>query len=281
MTDAEFFDDFVQFGAEEFKSYRGRVEDQPRPEALAIAVLRRANSSHFNTSGKLFDLNQSLTRLGSREVMRIVTRSSVNSLLDGSGQSYGLRRGQLSRSAVGGAAVAHILAKKSGTVDPELAYTCGLLRDIGKLALDVYLGGKPVPQPTAGPDDTDTPTCYLQIERERFGADHAEIGEALAIRWGLPAPIPESIARHHEPKPPESEEHSALVDIVHAADIVVLWAGLAIGTDGLEYRVATHVRDTILRGRTKVEKLISDVWDEVSTFENELNSTASATEISA
>ncbi|MEQ9616853.1 MAG: HDOD domain-containing protein [Phycisphaerales bacterium] len=241
-----------------------------RDEALAAVVLRCANSAFYKSGGSVFDLNQSIVRLGASELMRLVTRTGVSNLLESGGRSYGLRRGHLSRSAVGGAVIARTLASEAGGVDPELAYTCALLRDVGKLVIDLHCDAEGID--TGDPDESENEdVCFLGIEKERFGFDHTEVGSALTAHWGLPEPIPASVAYHHSPPEPGAEDHAPLFDIVHAADIVTLWAGLAIGRDGLAYRISTHVRDGMLRNRERIERLISEAWDAASRFEQEQN----------
>jgi len=243
-----------------------------KDEALAAVVLRSANSAFYNTGGATFDLNQSLVRLGSKELIRLVTRSSMHAVFENAGQSYGLRRGNLSLSAAGGAAVARTLASESGSVDPELAYTCSLLRDVGKLVIDHYMSSQKLPA-HAPEDSKDGEQAYLDTERERFGFDHTEAGFELIKRWRLPDPIAGAVGFHHAPPVPDSDEHSDLFDIVHASDIVVLWAGLGIGDDGLAYRIVPHVQDGLLNNRARNEQLVAEAWDASAEFDREQNET--------
>ena len=241
-----------------------------RDEALAAIVLRCANSAFFSTGGATFDLSQSLVRLGSKELMRIVTRASMQSLFENAGQSYGLRRGQLSRSAAGGAAIARTLATESGSVEPELAYTCSLLRDVGKLVIDHYMASQNLPVNDPGVSQQ-AEEEFLDVERKRFGFDHTEAGRALIEHWKLPDPVADAVGFHHCPPVPGSDEHAELFDIVHASDIVTLWAGLGIGRDGLAYRIVPHVRDGILCNRARNEQLVAEAWDAATAFDREQN----------
>jgi len=252
-----------------------------RDEALASAVLRRANSAMYNASGATFDLDQSIVRLGSKELVRIVTRCGASGLLRDAGASYGLDRGHLARGAAGGASIARTLAAFTDSVDPEMAYVCSLLRDIGKIVMDLHVGPSCHVVPVSSESTGQTRVSFLQLERERHGADHAQVGRALAERWGLPAPIPEAIAFHHEPPEPGTAAHDELHDVVHASDIITLWAGLAIGSEGLAYRISPHVRDGLLADRSRCEELISRAWDEARMFENEQYDTANTGEASA
>lgn len=59
----------------------------------------------------------------------------------------------------------------------------GLLRDIGKRAMDQLIGAEEM-QPAfvgAGPK-----VSQIELENSTFGVGHAEIGAALGEMWGLP-----------------------------------------------------------------------------------------------
>jgi putative nucleotidyltransferase with HDIG domain len=83
------------------------------------------------------------------------------------------------------------IARESGYVSPDEAYSAGLLHDIGLLWLieyaDDYL------QMLVDIPDERTLTAS---ELERFNEDHAEISSILASRCGLPAGISDAIALH-------------------------------------------------------------------------------------
>jgi HD-like signal output (HDOD) protein len=207
-------------------------------EGLSFKVLKLANSSAYGASGKSFDLSRSISRLGVRTLSRLILEESAGRLYANAGVAYGLRRRDLWRGSVGGAIAAELLAERHGG-DAGLCYTCALLRDIGKLVVDArYPEGAPGMLASASGSG-----CQPERERAVFGVDHAELGWRLAERWGLPEPIPTAIRFHHEPPPPDDARHDLLHDLVHAADAVCIWAGLAIGFDGPGRRVAPHVAE--------------------------------------
>ncbi len=222
-------------------------------EALSALVLRAANSATYGVPGREFDIQQGLARLGIRNITALILKHESSSILEKAGRAYGLRRKALSQAAIGGSAVAELLARESGFTSPELAYTCGLLRDIGKIGVDALLAARDPAHPfaTREPD-----TGFLEAEREALGHDHTQIGAALAEHWDLPARVAGAIRHHHTPPAPGTPEHDDLYDIVHAGDIACLWAGLGIGYDGLAYEVAPHVTKKHLPTRQRAEELI-------------------------
>ena len=76
------------------------------------------------------------------------------------------------------------------------AFTAGLLHDIGKLALalnfeEQYQGALKLAEKQK--------LAAFEVEAQVFGETHAETGAYLLSVWGLPLPIVEAVARHHNP----------------------------------------------------------------------------------
>lgn len=238
-------------------------------EALSFAVLRLGNSAAYGAPGRTFNLNQCIARLGAKTLSKLILEQSTRSCFGRAGKAYGLRREDLWRGAIGGAIAADLIATRHGHPDPSLCYTCGLLRDIGKLVIEEMYGGE-APELLEQASHLE---CHLERERAVFGVDHAELGAALAEHWRLPDPIPDAIRYHHEPPTPTDAKHDATFDIVHAADIVCLWAGLAIGVDGLEYRLAPHVKEGLHLSIREAETEIAMTWLRVNEIESMLEQT--------
>lgn len=220
-------------------------------EAVAASVLRRANSAAFGMRGRVAGLSDAIRRLGTRELCRIALETQTSGMLANAGRSYGLRRGALSQSALGGAVAADALARVH-RLDREVAFVAALLRDIGKLAIDAIAGPDALEKIAAAADTRP----FLAYEREAFGADHAELGALLCERWTLPTDIVHAVRGHHEPP---SNPVEPLTDIVHAADCVARWAGLGLGCDGLMYPFDAGARERLGMTRDDLEALVADV----------------------
>ena len=239
-------------------------------EALSMAILRWANSARYGRPGRVFDLGESIVRLGGKTLLKIVLQQKVANLFKDAGSAYGLQRGALWRGAVGGAIAAEETARKHSFKDWELCFLCGLLRDVGKLAMESFYGGEYTTLISAHL----TPgRSFVECERAAFGTDHAHVGAELALRWRLPARIADAIRHHHEP-PAEEPEHDQLFDIVHAADMICLWAGLAIGVDGMQYKLAPHVRKGLNLDRKEAEMDIMITWGRLRELEGIMDDTS-------
>jgi HD-like signal output (HDOD) protein len=84
-----------------------------------------------------------------------------------------------------------------GFLDRDIAYTYGVMHDIGRLALAV-LRPKEYSLPLGG--HSGTPASILKAERELFGWDHCEAGRQLVVDWKLPAEFEAIVADHHKPR---------------------------------------------------------------------------------
>ncbi len=124
------------------------------------------------------------------------------------------------------------LSKRIGT-DTSIAYTAGLVHDIGKLVigqmLDVAMREKvhQLVQTEHG--------SLLQAETSVIGCDHAEIGACLLRQWRIPEIIVEAVANHHNPALDNGPSLSA---VVHVADVVAHQTGASPGWES--FAVVAH-----------------------------------------
>ncbi len=234
--------------------------------ALTAAILRLANSALFGTPGRHFELRQSLARLGRDATRRLLLEQQVAGIVCGENAAFGLERGALWRSSLAGAIAAERLALLHAFPDPALAFIASLLRDIGKLAINVRFGNSYAA--LIAKHDTSR-RSYAEAERAALGFDHAQLGAALARSWNLPERVAAAIEFHHEP-PPSPPTHDPLFDLVHAADTLTRWAGLGVGFDGLDYRLAEHVRHRFHFDRKSAETDIALLWLDFRDAEDSL-----------
>jgi putative nucleotidyltransferase with HDIG domain len=125
----------------------------------------------------------------------------------------GLRTTELRRSwehTLATAVLADQIARACG-VFTDVAYTAGIIHDIGRLGL---LVAYPREYERIIRDAADRCLDLLDFESLQFGVHHAEAGRILAERWGLPDEFRIVAGRHHDPC--EGRELD-LLRIVHVA----------------------------------------------------------------
>lgn len=192
------------------------TEEIRKDQVISAKTLQLCNSVMFARHRKIESLEHALVMLGQQLLLKFVISASVNNFFNQAGMGYSLCKGGIYHHAVGTAAIAEKLAAITGKVEPPLAYTAGLLHDIGKVVLDQFIdAGFPLFYRELNEEEKN----FLEVEKQVLGIDHTEVGADLARNWSFPESLVETIEHHH--KPEDAQQHNALVHIVHLADLLM------------------------------------------------------------
>jgi putative nucleotidyltransferase with HDIG domain len=181
---------------------------------MATKILQLANSAFMGTSGRVSSLLQALTLIGLDNVRTLVLSVNVFSQFDGNARVAASLPCLWEHSIT-----VSKLAQQIATAENcpkallEECFTAGLLHDLGKLVLMAEFP-KECLEVYATKSDTST-----DMERERLGCTHAEVGAYLMSIWGLPLPLVHAVAYHHHPAEAAETKFSPLT-AVHAADAI-------------------------------------------------------------
>ncbi len=179
-------------------------------QALAARVLRVANSSFYGLQNRVSTIQEAVVVLGFRAVRSMVLAIGMSGLLRAD-RCPGFDAHSYQLHGVGAAIAALELATMAG-VNRDLAFTAGLLHDIGKLALAANFPTE-YGEVLAYRKSHD---CFLVVaERDLLGIDHGEVGGLLAEAWHFPSPLREAVSGHHAPA---TETADSLANLVHLAD---------------------------------------------------------------
>lgn len=225
-------------------------------QGMTARVLRMANSAFYGFPRRIATVTDATILLGFKTLRSILMAAAVNDLMNKNLDGYALENGNLWKHSQFVAYAARLLAKKAGYTRLDLAYTAGLLHDIGKIILDSYLkeSYQEVIQKV-----NDEQVSFLEVENEVFGFNHAQIGARIAKKWNLPDELVESIAFHH--KPEEAQLNRKLAALIHLADIVVLYMGVGIGIGGLMYPFSEEALQVLGLKGEDLENSISQLAD--------------------
>jgi len=183
--------------------------------ALTANVIKLCNSASFRGEESSSDLFEAVTRLGFYEVYRVVAALLGARAMSMWKTDGGLDIDEIWRHSVASAVAAGKLAGRSGESE-AVAYTTGLLHDIGKLVLASVEGAR---YASLVRQVQISGTSLSEAEREAFGVDHALVGEQLLCRWGLPPDLAKAVGFHNSP-PRTGEPLEQLTAIVQIASDV-------------------------------------------------------------
>jgi putative nucleotidyltransferase with HDIG domain len=203
--------------------------------AFTSHVLRLCNSAAYGFSRRISTVKEAVAILGFATLKSMVYLILAKSALDHAVPGYALDRGALWMNSLSCAVYAKHIAQKEKITDLELAFTGGLLRDIGKIILGDFVGesyGKIEEVAVSARLD------YLMAEDKVLSFNHCRAGKHLAERWNLPGNLVQVIQYHHHPsKMPHSLNpmDGKLVTAVHLADLFASMLGKGVGRDGMMY----------------------------------------------
>ncbi len=159
---------------------------------------------------------KSIDKNGERMLLLLVMSSCMEVSFSESVHGYSLCKVSLYHHMVGTALVAEKLARITGMAPVAIAYTAGLLHDIGKVVLDHFVAqNMPLFYRRTQEDIID----LEQAEFEILGIRHTEVGGRLARLWSIPQNLTEAILYHHQPE--KATIDPGLTNIVYLADLIV------------------------------------------------------------
>ncbi len=179
--------------------------------ALASQILRVANSAAYRAFGPCNSVTQAVVRIGAINVSALaMAMSAMASFRDLGGVGRKIRD-----HSAGTAVVARELAVSldRAALGPKV-FLAGLLHDVGKLL--VIQTGDTVYADLAARELV--PSSLHLKELSIWGFDHAMLGAHVLRSWNIPAPIPQLIAWHHQPK----GGHGSATGLAQALDLLRL-----------------------------------------------------------
>ena len=207
-------------------------------QAVTSQMLRICNSAYFGLSREVHSLNDAMRYLGTVKVLQLLIAVHGNALLSKGQSGYGLAPGILWKHSVAVALASSAFADRIALGNASLAFTAGLLHDIGKVVLNEYVGQEFAEIVRIL---TEQKASFIEAEQQVLGFSHQEIGARVAEMWKLPDPLVRCIRYHHDPGALEPTD--PLVDVVYLANCVCLLLGIGLGADELRYRADAAVME--------------------------------------
>lgn len=158
---------------------------------LSARLLRMANSPILGASHQVTTISHAIAMLGFNSLRSVAISLSLGSSLKVGDQHW--FRAYWKRSALM-AISARALAQRVGYAEGEEAFLTGLIQDIGIVGL-ARLGGTEYSSRLES--GRASHSDLIEFELQQYECDHADVGQWLAGRWGLPAPFAAVIGASH------------------------------------------------------------------------------------
>jgi putative nucleotidyltransferase with HDIG domain len=231
---------------------------------ITANILRIANSAYFGLRREIHSLHQALLLLGTQELLKIIIASGATRLFASSVPGYFSERQGLWRHSVSCGLMADLLGRELTLADRTVSFTAGLLHDIGKIVLSLFVDQKFTEIMAAVENQG---ISFHQAEKLVLGVDHAEIGGEMARIWDFPDRLRLVITHHHLGRPEAFADD--LVLLIYLADIMVLMFGQDLGKEGLAYAGYPEVLKHFNLRERDLEKILlhfGSVWNEAQVF---------------
>jgi putative nucleotidyltransferase with HDIG domain len=179
--------------------------------AMSVKVLKLTNSAFYGLSREIESVKEAVVIVGLEAIRNLVLSASVLDMFKGKAQDVEFQE-RFWRHSLATAFCSRIMARRlrhRGMVDPDAAFSAGLLHDIGKIVLCCFLSAEYKAFDEAREKDSISPT--YEVETSVLGYNHTQIGSLLASQWKLPHKIVEAVAYHHSPHIDDGSDPIAFV----------------------------------------------------------------------
>jgi HD-like signal output (HDOD) protein len=176
-------------------------------QVLSAKILRLANSARYGTGRKVSSIDSAVVMLGTDVLKTLVIASGVVGAFK---DLEGFDKKIFWRDSFMVGSMCKLIARHT-TCDPETAFTCGIMHNIGELL--IHISDPASAQKIDKLVEAGASRC--ELENNRFGFNYTEVGAELAKRWNFPNEIVTALKQQASPN--EFEQHSAYATIIYLA----------------------------------------------------------------
>lgn len=176
-------------------------------QVLSARLLRMANSAYFGGNKTISNVNDAVIRVGSEPVKTLVIASVLSSAFP---HITTLNIEEYWFDTFEVAVIANKLSSKVG-VDPNLAFTTGILHNIGELMIHTL-----VPELAAQINQrVDAGEDIYSVQEELLDVSSPTLGARLAKSWKFPPEMVDAIENFDQPR--DAEISPKLAGVIHLA----------------------------------------------------------------
>jgi HD-like signal output (HDOD) protein len=163
---------------------------------IAARVLQVANSAYYSQGMRCYTIEEAVHRVGYEQVYELVATAAASQILIRRLSAYDLDADELWLDSVACALASELVAESTG-IDRDVAYTIGLLHNVGMVVIDEWIR---IQLPGLRLPSTGLPYEACEAERARLGFHQAEAGSAILRFWDFPAAMSEPVRWQYLPR---------------------------------------------------------------------------------
>jgi putative nucleotidyltransferase with HDIG domain len=229
--------------------------------ALTANVLQRCNAAFFSTGAPVGTVGEAVTRLGFNHIFRVVAVVVGSQAFSGSQKSYGFEFGELWRHSVATALASQRIAESKGD-DGNMAFTAGLLHDIGKNVLAEALEDH---YAALIQQTEQSQQSLMEVEKNLLHVQHAEVGGRLLERWNFPPELSTAVTYHHFPG--EAKEHQRWAAYAYLGNMIAHFMSYSFGHQAFAFRGRAEALDLAEIKSEDLPQYMIDTFESIQKVE--------------
>jgi HD-like signal output (HDOD) protein len=230
---------------------------------LTSRVIRLSNSVFFRGENPVKSLDEAINRVGFREMHRVVGVAMSEQIFQGGLPVYHLSAEQMWENSVITALSMERLAKSSGEDESE-AYTVGLLRNIGKLVLDMLLQAEQAGVSCPEIDSLDLP----KWERAWAAITSNETGAMILEEWKMPVTVSTGVRDHYRP----TEASGRMGAMLHVACWMTQQLGKGIQAETKQWDLSAEILGLSGLIESQVQSCMTETQEALNSLKTSLKS---------
>jgi putative nucleotidyltransferase with HDIG domain len=241
------------------------AEEIQSDQVICARILQFCNSPVIGLGRKKIDsIDRALTFFGENNLLELLIAATVNVYFIDKIGGYSLRRGGLFTHALAVGNTAKTIALSTEGVYPDVAYTAGLLHDIGKIILDEFVADL---LPLFYKKMLQGEHNFIELEQMILGTDHLQAGKKLAENWSLPENITEVISLHENPS--KGTIDPQLTHMVCLANLLSSWYLAGEELEQLNADIFTECLDFLDIQQPELSEIITSIhWPQFRPAED-------------
>ena len=223
---------------DENASFKDIVAIVENDQALALKILKIANSSFYGSLSKVSSLEHAMIKLGTREVKSIVLGFSVQNFFPDT-KNGAFDRKRFWKHAMVVSQVAKLLGSHFRIGNDDSLFLAGLVHDMGKVALDQYFHEEFLQIIDHVSANRST---FSQAEKSILGTTHYQIAAKILKQWQFPNNVTFQVLYHHAPWHDQTYQTNSIV--IYLANILAKLAGYSCHPDEKQLDIEQFARSS-------------------------------------